>query len=737
MILATLSATGRVDGDGYPRLEAVGTVMPAGNELQATGTVVADQVGALAARVGQQIVAPWVLSVGGNVIPSYLIARSVRVAEALDGVTEWSVELVREGGKREPLGSPTSWLGVPGGQRDWKITAEMLALTGSRRTFTLLDDGVADNSTGGPSTRVFRGGGAHGRYDRKLVTYSAEPGHGVRSGVIAQRLLDQAGVAHQGVGGGRRLYKEISLVDVPVLDAVNAVLEPELRRVIVDARTGLAKVVDYGAASARSVQATITDSDVLDALGSLSDGQSSDAPSRVIMTGTAQVLREECGQRTEVQVIDSYSIFAPRVAVGRQLSDGTTSTANLRTALAPELRLEQRIILLKTFDCDTVVQERELVLRWCVPETWRYRLDQDGLVDAYNAAAYYYESATQGDAVSAYAWPQERWGAVFDTLTVPTYDSRGYKIASTITRMGYHQTRRPLKDRTGFSAGSTWEEIPYNSPLYVLATGQAVDDGNLDGDPTSRWYGTLGEYPPPVRDREILQVQGLGYEPVGIETVAWQVDESGFIVRETVEVQERVARAGAGAYLYSSGESPDDEPTLRVVEEIDTQYLPEGENAHRRVTSRRDVDGNLVSVEDAEVDGYLPAAELRADLIPSDDPDGQPSAASRSEQQALKVEVVAGSLIPVVGDWTEKVSGPEFAETVEDLERLARWIMKERSSITVSVPLPFSPVLRPGMRALLHLEAIRWDYDLVLTQVEHQQSEVATWTQLTGEHYVL
>lgn len=748
VILATLPATVRTSSDGYPRLSLSVATKPSGDELALDVETLADEVGALAARAGQQIVAPWRVYVNGSQVGAHLILPGVSVSEGTDGVTQWQVALARDLGKVEPLGDPAAWLGVPGGQQEWKVTADLMAESGARRTYTLLDKGVADNASGGPSTRTWNGGGAQARYDRKLVTYTAPPGHGQRSSTVVRRLLDQAGVPHDGVSGGRRMYKPLSIVDLDVFGVCDAILEPEQRRVIVDARTGRASLYDYGAAYLATSQWTIGDSDVLSALGQLGDAQASDAPWKVTITGTAQVLREDCNLRTVVRSVETYAIFAPGVALSYQAADGSinpnspSGAGGLKTPLTAELRLQSRVLVLTTYECDTVVAERELTLAWFVPETWRYTLDSAGLISAYNSGAYLYESAVKDDGAAAYAWAQERWGVVSDVLTLHSFDADGYRAGSEVRRRGYDQQTVPLKQR---STATGWEAVNYDAPLQVLARGAAVDSANATGDLTERWYGAQS-FPPVVFGDAVADGgagSGSSGDAVVIETTAAEVSEDGFVLSETLTTQQRTVRLGVGDFLHLEGESGDELPELRVVEVVRTLHLPRGETSHQRIVQRYDNRGRLVETVVADVDGYLPAAEQRRDLTPdpaiyddaSEATEGRP--ASFQEQQAIKGVVEAPALIPVHGGWERKIDGSEYAETVEDLERMAAWVIREASSITVSVPVPFSPILRRGQRGVIHLRSIAWHYDVVLSRVTHQQTEAGTWTQLEGEHYVV
>lgn len=737
---------------------------------------------ALARAAREQYFYPFQVSVGGREVPAHRMLPGSYVEESIDGVTTFGFAVPRFGSGSdrfmEPLGSPAAWLGVPGGKGAVEISAEFLTPSG-RKSVPLVRDGVLDNSSGDTSTRTFAGGGAHGRVDRAPVTFQAPPGHGQTSGTVVRRLLELAGVPATkiAISGGRRLYKEITLVDANAIESANAILEPELKRVYHDERTDTWRLLDYSGVEGKRVEVVIREADVLAALGSLGDSEAADAPTAITLIGSAQVTREECGTRVEYQVIDSYAVREIRGALFTQQNflTGALDPTDWRGAAA-ELRRVSRVVAVKEYDCETLVAEEVVTWGWFAPQAARYQLDADGTFQRYGTAIYLYDAeAVADDNTPAYRWISERWVPISLRRVEHEYDERGYLVGTVEKIGGWDIFEVPIKTRA--SVNDPWETTPYNA-AWILADGRGVSTlGFSSYFHGEYWRGPRWAYDETKVPEEFVTTNQLlalrrtrssviihPSHPDQYFQQRWQyfavneqhgtltrsnrtatVNADGFVVAEVVEITRREPRQGLGRYLYQSkGESVDAVPPWGVMERTETRHAAAGEGRHDEFFLRFDHHGVLIESEESfGLDGYLPAAEQRQDIVPPESAFDDPAeyafalAASRQESRPIKVRVTAPALEAVMVPWEQKGRTVQYAETEDDLAAVGQFVIREGSSIGVSVPLLFNPLIRRAHRIVLDLPTLGMHYDFLVERARHTQDERVTWTQVTGRHDVV
>lgn len=706
---------------------------------------------ALARTTREPIIRPWRVSVGGRVVPWHRMLPGSYVEESIDGVTTFgfSVPRLGSGADRfmEPLGSPAAWLGVPGGRGAVEISAEFLTPAG-RKSVPLVRDGVLDNSSADAATRTFAGGGAHGRVDRVPITFQAPPGHGQTSGTVVRHLLELAGVPATkiAISGGRRLYKELTLVDANAIQAANAILEPELKRVYHDDRSDTWRLLDYSGIEGKRVEVVIREADVLAALGSLGDSEAADAPTAITLTGSAQVTREECGRRTEWQVIES---FAVREIRGRRYTQGAGGalTAVSWGGSPAALRLVRRQVNVREIDCETVVATESAVWEWFAPEGKRYELDTaTGGIGGYRETAtaggwIYDEGAAADDSSPMYDWPAERFTLTSRQRDEHAYDGRNYRVGTTVGKGGWRMTEAPLKTRA--STADAWEEEPFDA-VDTTADGRPITHGE-------RWYGPSSVYdegsdgglqrvkPPLILSGSTGLATGVEREDTTIS-----VNGDGFVTQEETTITRWHIAPGVGRHLYQDTESTSPAPAWEEVERQVVAYAGAGESHHETFRARYDHNGKLIEgAQEVGIPGYLPAAEQRTDIVPPASAYDDTSeaafalAASRQESRPIKVQVTAPALESVLTPWEQKGRTVEHAETEDDLAAVGAFELRQASAIGFDLPLPFNPLLRPAHRLVAHLPTLGWHFDGLIERARHTQEERVTWTQLSGRHDVV
>lgn len=732
-------------------------------------------IGATGAR--RQILPPWRFLVGSTEIHWYRRLHGTTVSESIDGIMQFSFSAPRRGSTTdpfaEPLGSPRSWLGIPGGKQPVTITAQLLLEGGGSREITLVQDGIFDNTSGkvseGGDTRTWNGGGAHARVDRVPITYQAPPGHGQLSGTVVRRLLTLAGVnpTKIAISGGRRLYKELSFIDAPAIVSANAILLPESKRVYHDDRTDTWRLLDYSGIADKRIEGVITADDVLSALGILGDDAANDSPTCIVLTSTAQVTKDECGRRLDIQVSRTFTIrrifgawYAQKTGPSSDptagdlldLGDTDPMTPSLWQGADAALRQTSLTISVREIDCETLISEEVVTWGWFSPRIARYHVNAAGVVDGYSPGYVYDSSAQKDDSAPLYSWSAEKFVPLSWRKVDYIYREDGYLSQRKEVEGGWSVRQMPIKNRST-DPTEQWPVVDFVD-AWIMANGVAVTGSTgvgflpvLAPHVGDYWHGPVevyGETGGILGRTKFPRLSTLTFQPAQIVT-DYDVTDDGFITAETSRTSRWSLTSTEGNYLYlEEGVSSDPSPVWRETESESTRYFAIGESKHNRYTLHLDLlTGKISANGDSNLDGYLPTADQRTDIVPPesafDDPEeyAHALAASRHENRPLKVEVCAPALEAVIIPWTLKGVVVEHAENEDDLTAVGIQMMKEMSSIDVQFPLPFNPLIRPAQRWILHLPILSIHYDLLIETVAHSQGERETWTQVTGRFDVI
>lgn len=730
----------------------------------------------------EQVISPFLLSVGGNEIPYYRRLTDMVVSESIEGISSFSFSMPRRSTSEldpyiESLGQPKSWLGVPGGKQAIDISAIYNTESGSVVEVPVIRNGLLDNSSSHTSvqsdTRTWNGSGAHARIDRKPITYQAPPGHGQKSSTVVRRILQLAGIdsTKVNISSGRRMYKEISLIDAKPIESCNQILLPENRRLFHDSRTDTWTTVDYSGIEGKRVECIITESDILSTIGTLGDSEANDAPTSIVLTSTAQVTRDQCGRRTVYQVIDTFSVTEIQGYFSRQTGVSGIITPNASVdgwaGSSAELRHSQRIIIVKEIDCDTLVAEETVTYRWFSPEAERYILDSTGAIVGYIQNVYFYEQGVVADdSTKSYLWPTQRFVPVSWVRVEMLYNDDGYLVRRDSIEGGWRMLEGPMKDRSS-SSSSEWQSVDFvTGPTGRAYTGdlRMVEEISPGQNYAERWYGPIEVYyvdtnddlgtPSGLSKRGVSGPFGGTKDEAGSlifpgrlsqEITEYDVNDSGFVISETTTILSMFAAQGVGNYLYRTiGESPHSRQDFRVSETRQTKYSATSESNHDRISLAFKYTGELINQKvETNLDGYLPVADQRQDIVPPLSAFENPSdhefalAASRHENRPIKVEISAPALESVMEPWQMKGNTVQYAENEQDLINLGTFIIRELSSIQVDYPVLLNTLLRPGHRVILHLPSLGIHYDHIVLNLQHIQSAKISYTQVTGRYDVI
>lgn len=731
IVIAELSGRARITGT-WPLLTGSASLendAADGRELRGDASIVSIIEDIRPRIVRRQIVAPFRVYLGATEIPGWQLLPGTFYEEGESGTTfGFSMPLhssTNPPGKFiESLGSPMGWLGPPGGKGAVRIDAILLTASGPR-TIRLVTNGLFDNSssaiTPGGDTRTFNGIDAGGRYDRQLVTLTFPPGHGQTRGAVARRILQAIGVPAGSIAmpPTGRMYKGLQAIDRPGLALAQELLAVDLLELYRD-RDGIFRARTIGFNESARTELVFRSEDLLLGIGNLGESSTSEGPTSVTLTGSAQVVREECGRKTVSQTVESYAVYAPVVTLKAQAPGvlGTITSTGL-TQGAASLILVSRVVRDTEFDCETVMSERIRTYGWYNPTVWRYRLDTTGAIDEYNGGYINEAGAVTDDSFELRQWSTERFVLLSDVTTRHEYDERGFLTRSVTDSDGYVRRLRALKTRVAPS--DDWETEPFVATLLIAGSGDGL-------------VVPAGEY----------FAAGFGGGAVKTrETVSYDVTDDGYVQRQATSFEEWTMRPGTSALYNGAFESADSQQQFLVSRVEETVYGANTEGSHSEVTTTRDVSGRVTSVvvKSAE-DGHLPSAARRTDLDPDpsiydDDSEAAFAAsASRYENQPIKVRVDADALL-AVREAAEDKSNSEWAETPEELEQLAIHAIREGAKLQVQFALPFNPVIRRGHRVQLIVEALRWNYDVFVRTVRHQEDPTMTWTQVSGDVYLV
>lgn len=229
-------------------------------------------------------------------------------------------------------------------------------------------------------------------------------------------------------------------------------------------------------------------------------------------------------------------------------------------------------------------------------------------------------------------------------------------------------------------------------------------------------------------------------------TTEFSVDQEGFLREEKITTQrysvaETTNFVGQALYSYNDGRiGKNSFEKFEVVEVKTIAYGPLSDDTHQ-VFETVDASGSKVIVVE-EVEGFLPAAELREDCVATDDmfdvlPDPTLQlVASALNSDTIECEVISEPL-EEQRDINDVELRAEWVEGDEQCEAFGWYEISEGSAIPYKFTLPFNALIRAGQR---------WDVDLGegdvldrfrVTHVKHAHDPTGEMlTEVSGLHYI-
>lgn len=750
-VLSEVRAVAEVTGTPWQRAECLASIQSETPALDPRLAYADTEVGtelrdAARPRGGWQVVA-FRVYVDGAEVPIGRRLPGLEVTRRLGAGATWSLPVPRRADYPQPFPSPVgtiqAYKGPPPGLKPIVVDGVYLTPSGLQ-TVRLITDGIVHGAEQDGERIQLSGLDAWGRHDEKQVTLTLPPGHGLDRRDVARRLGAQGGATLYALTRAGRMDKELQAVDQPWIPLAQALMQPAGKLLQWDPDGRL--VNPRAAVVGGRYDHVIREADLV--ARSWRKSSTNNGPTRVIVTGTRQVTRDECGRRLEVRVSQSYGIYLPRRA--QWLQSGTTGdltavsqpTGEAATLIRVGLSYEEREV-----ECETVIRERRVEMGWYNPQRARYQLAVDGTIGGYYGTApplYLLDAgAAKDDDAPGYVWPRERFVVIRDEETWHRFDDRDFLTETETVVRGWGHQRERVK--VAESPAVAWELTDYVANQPILANGEGVAE--LE----ERLYGTY-RYLAVQRTNDtqewvLSRAFATSGNPRERRVTRFDVSDDGYILSERTETRGWTTRPGSGDFWHERiGESADEVETFRAIgAESVTYAAAQGEGSHSVLRRAYDADGRLVegSTEDG-LPGYLPAATRRADTIPDpaiyeEGEAAEPMSASRQESQPIKGEARSTALESVRPARTERLSS-EWAESPAECETIARTTLRVETAPTVSFELPLNFTIFEGQRVLVipsRDEAV----PVHVTEVTHREGSPAdrqpSLTAVTGRWYVV
>lgn len=594
----------------------------------------------------------------------------------------------------------------------------------ARHRIPLLTDGLPQSTARQAGLDQLTGVDALGAYDRRTLDYDLPPGHGLDAGTVIRRMLVALGVPASQLSIpflGRRMYKPVS-VHGPGLATIQEIARAHGRAVRAD-RHGQITLERFHLPAA-PVRWAFTDDDVL---GSFVPPEG-DVPTRLTLTTTRQILRPECGLRTERRVTTVFQDRVLRKSKYRQTAGGTLSIHS--TSPPATVDISEVIVTETDYECDTVVGERIYRYTWFRRRAARYRTDSGGdpagpiPISSTYPVVYVDDGAVAGDQAQAYMDPAEGWGLYDYQESARLYgplsegDTKAFLLGVVSRHFAYANAPAAVKSRATGST-SAWDAVAYLSGIYLTADGQGVN-------------GITEVFQEVERTVEVPRPIPQGFL-VGNDTDSYTLALS------------LGSEDGISVYLYADGSNGGGPAhRLQISEKIAEVYEGTGEASSRHYTTATKLlttEKPRTVVED--VPSYLPRAEIREDVEPpeslfeTEEEAEAAQAASRYENQPLEHTEIHETLErerqphPITG------SAP-WAEDEAHLAAIARQELLEGATGTASVTMPINFLLQPGDGCAWTSRALALSLTGVVTTPRHAfpgVGQMAT-TQATIKVYV-
>ena len=730
--LSTLEATVATTASTYPGLEATASVEAATDPCYLDVTI--DDSAAQQALGNEPQIAGLSVTFGGTAVDAEQLGGAWTVTHSLGEMSTWQLQVNAR--RDHPL--PREWSEAPGGSPlnlfgappPGKAAVNVSAIYGSDTgpvTIPLITNGVADaysRQTAGTDEATLSGLDAGGRYDRKKVTLTLPPGHGLARGDVIRKLATLAGITTANVPAGATCYKEVSAVDEEwfglareIADVEGWVLEWDASGVL----TAKAKWEE-----APTIKATLTEAQLL--TGGISVNAVSECPNVVTITGTEQIVSETCQRVTKVTTTETYGYRTVAYAKFGQNADGTLAAQAYTDYDRFEL-IERQVVEVET-ECGATISQRVRRWGWYNPIAARYTIDT-GAVDYIPNVWIFDAGATQDDQAQAYTQLTAVWCLVSDALTTYTYDTDDYLTTETIGTGEWRLERSAVQE---WNVGtSSWDLI---ESVYMLGDGTGVtQDETFYPIPSSLTSG----YNPLGWDKPMV------YYYLDCPTSVTLYTNSDGYLTETAELSWGLVQplnTAGFTYKYADGsESSAIEESIAFAEATVTRYAALSESQVFSSVDHLDQSGQLIERETVVQDGYLPAATMKEGGVPDssvyDTEDvAEPAAASRNQSKQIKVQVTIDGLEDTREVFEVKTSS-QWAENEDELVAIAVRMIREGSASTISWSQPFCAILRPGDWVHVSLPEAGIEHDVHLLQVTHSSAgwEGPITTQCQGRIY--
>jgi hypothetical protein len=579
--------------------------------------------------------------IDGEQVPPWQLGELIVVGEHLTGTSTlgFSVPMRGEGEKvfDNPHGTFPLALGPPPGGKA-SIDVDTTFFVGPVKTpLRLLTDGMVENVTEGVGPtgdqRTYTAIGKHGRYDRRKVTVTHPPGHGLSMEEIIESILAEMDLEVDLVGvDADPRYKEIAAVDIlgwPFIQELLAIKGQAL----IWGRDGEVSLRTLGYRGEDALPDWYFGArDLLDDNGLVAQ-PAIDGPTRVKITGSEQIIHDdEEGRHTEITQVDFYQTATVHYAYGYKNTTDCTDPVSPITPpnQTPTWMIVRRILYEREFEGSTLISERERIFRWANVESARGSNDTDGVVTCYLV----HWNTAGGPTV---VYHRDSFIETDKTEVTFHFNDENYLYKEVRTEEAYYNPRRAIQ------TGSF--DLIERYYTFTWITGHVTFD--LEG---AKWK----------RNYRI---------PVKRTTVEHSINEDGFIEVTDITNEAYFARPGRQLnldYYYADGrQSLDSEEQLQKVSSQRISYAVRSDGQVMVTTLDRDWrDSALASVVEY-FDGFLPAAEIIDVILPDPElyPNGVP--ASRHETKSIEAEYISEELEGKREIWDEALTNP-FIENVDE-----------------------------------------------------------------------
>jgi hypothetical protein len=613
--------------------------------------------------------------VDGEQIPPWQLGEAIAFSEHLAGTSTigFTVPMRGEGDKQfnNPHGTFVEALGPPPGGKA-SIDLETLFFVGPLKTpITLLTDGMVENVTEGVGPtgdqRTYAAIGKHGRYDRRKVTVTHPPGHGLSMEEVIESILAEMDLDVDLVGvDAEPRYKEMAAVDTLGWQLIQELLAIKGQALVWD-RDGFVALRNLGwRGEDPTPDWTFGARDLLDETGKITQ-PAIDGPTRVKITGSEQVIHDDDeGRHTEITQVDFYAIATVPYATHQQSAgDCTAAPTPITTPTqTPYWRIVRRVFYEREFEGSTLISERERTFRYLNAEAARGQNDTDGVV----TCILRYMRTLGGPTVS---WYREHFIETERIERTFHYNEEDYLYRVVTSQYGWYNPRRAIQQGF-FNTTSRVYEINFLSGKVSWTLEGVVNDGDTF--------------------REVKRTE-----------VEHSINEDGYIEVTDIIDSAYFARPGTDTawgtwydYYYADGRQSKD--TVEFVQRIAGRRISYAVRADGQVmvtTLDEDWKGSAVSSVVEYFDGFLPAAEIKDVILPDPDlyPNGVP--ASRHETKTIEAEFISEELEGKREIWDEALTNP-FVENVDEALEVAERIVREGSAVPITFALPINPLIRPG-----------------------------------------